>query len=144
MTSSAISSFATYLKLGDGGTPEAFTTIAEVMDISGPELSADTEEVTSHSSTDGWKEKIITLLDGGDVTFELNFIPTGATHSYAAGLLKDLANRTRRNFQHVFPNVGATTWSFSAYVTKFPVRAPVNGVLRVPVTLTLTGKPTLV
>lgn len=140
---SGISAFGTLLKIGDGGGTEVFTTIAEVRDISGPSLKLDTEEVTSHSSTAGWREYIGTLLDAGEVTFDINFIPTAATHSQTSGLIKDLKNKTLRNFQLVFPNVGATTWAFAAYVTGFEPAEPVEGVLAASVTLKISGQPTL-
>lgn len=140
---SGISAFGTLLKIGDGGGTEVFTTIAEVKDISGPSLKLDTEEVTSHSSTAGWREYIGTLLDAGEVTFTVNFIVTGATHSQTSGLLKDLKNKTLRNFQLVFPNVGNTTWAFSAYVTGFEPSMPVEGALEADVTLKISGQPTL-
>jgi hypothetical protein len=141
--SSAISSFGTLLKIGDGATSESFTTIAEVTDLGGPNLSLDTEEVTNHSSTDGWDEFIGTILRAGEVPFEVSFIPTNATHSYSAGLIKDMVNRTKRNFQLIFPNISSTTWSFAALVTKFDPKEPVKGRLSASITLKITGKPTL-
>jgi len=140
---SAISSFGTLLKIGDGLSPESFTTIAEVTDISGPGLELDAIEATSHSSTGGYKEFIGGLLDGGEVSFEISFIPTNATHSYTSGLIYALRNRTVRNFQLVFPNVGATTWAFAALVTGFEPKEPVDDKLSASVTLKITGQPTL-
>jgi predicted secreted protein len=141
---SALSSFGTLLKIGDGGNPtETFTTIAEVKDIKGPGLELSTEEVTNHSSTGGWKEYVATLLDAGEVSFDMNFIPTSATQSQTSGLVKDMKNKTLRNFKLVFPDNGNTTWSFSAYVTKFEVDEPVEGILGASCTLKITGQPTL-
>ena len=139
----AISSFGTLLKIGDGGATETFTTIAEVQDISGPSFSLDTAEVTSHSSAGGWKEYIGTLVDGGEVSFDINFLPTETTHGYSAGLLKDLVNKTVRNFQLVFPDASSTTWQFAALVTKFETSEPYGDKLSASVTLKLTGQPTL-
>lgn len=140
----AISGFGTLLKIGDGATPtEGFTTIAEVKDIGGPKLKADTAEATSHSSTDGWDEAIATILRGGEVPFDVNWIPTNATHSLSTGILKDFNARTRRNFKIVFPDAGNTTWQFSAIIVGFEVEAPVNGILKSSITLKITGKPTL-
>lgn len=142
--SNALNSFGTLLKIGDGATPtEGFTTIAEVLDISGPALKANTEDVTSHSSTGGWEESIPTTLAAGEVTFDVNFIPTTATQSQTSGLLRDLKNKTKRNFQLVFPDTGSTTWPFAAYVTGFEPKAPVKGKLSAAVTLMITGQPTL-
>ena len=77
----AISAFGTLLKVGDGGGTEVFTTIAEVKEISGPSISVDTVELTTHSSSGAWKEYLPTLIDAGEVTFDVNFIPTNATQS---------------------------------------------------------------
>jgi len=139
--SNAISAFGTLLKRGDGADPEEFTPIAEVQDIRPPSLGADTEEVTHQESPDGWREYIVTLLDGGEVSFDLNFIPTNATHNASSGLLKDYSARQKRNYQVVFPD--GTTWEFAALVTNFEADAPVGGKLSASVTLKITGKPTL-
>lgn len=140
---SAINSFGTLLKIGDGGGTEVFTTIAEVLDISGPALKMNTEDATNHSSTGGYEEYIPTTLAAGELTFGLNFQPTAATHSQTSGLLKDFKNKTKRNFQLVFPDAGSTTWAFAAYVTGFEPKAPVKGKLSADVTLLITGQPTL-
>jgi hypothetical protein len=141
--SNAIASFGTLLKIGDGGGPENFTTIAEVKDIGGPSLELAAEEVTSHGSPGGWREFVGTLLSAGEVTFDLNFVPTEATHNPSTGLIADMKNRVKRNFKLVFPNAGATTWSFAALVTKFEPGEPVEGSLNAAVTLQVSGQPTL-
>lgn len=141
--SAAVSSFGTLLKIGDGGDPETFTTIAEVQDTSGPSLELGTEETTHHTSPGGWKERVGTLLDAGEVSFDLNFLPTHATHNPTTGLIADMVNRVKRNFQLVFPDAGSTTWSFTALVTGFEPDEPVEGKLTASVTLEVTGQPTL-
>lgn len=141
----ALSSFGTFLKIGNGGTPtETFTTIAEVRDISGPSFSVGTEDVTNHDSN-GWREHIPTIIEGGEVTFDINFVG-GATQGFASGsLYDDMIDKTKRNFQIVLPaGVGASndTGSFAAYVTGFELSAPVEGVLTASVTLSITGSVT--
>jgi len=83
----ALSSFGTLLKIGDGSTAEQFTTIAEVRDISGPALNLGTEEVTPQTAPGGWREHVPTLLSAGEVTFEVNFVPTEETHDPDTGLI---------------------------------------------------------
>lgn len=73
----------------------------------------------------------------------MNFVPTHATHSYSAGLIKDMVNRTSRNFRMVFPDVGLTTWTFAALVVGFKPSAAVEDELAAEVTLQVTGQPTL-
>ena len=143
MPTAAKSSFGTYLKLGDGGTSEVFATIAEVKDNKGPKLSLETEDVTSNDSTDGWVEHIGTLLDGGDVSFELNWLPANATQSFSAGLLKDMVGRTKRNFQLVVPAATSLTWTFAALVTEFQPELKVKGAQVASIKLQISGKPTL-
>lgn len=139
-----ISAFGTLLKKGDGGSPtESFTTIAEVTNIGGPSLSLDAIEITSHSSTGGWREFIGGLLAGGEVSFEINYDPVGATHDASTGLIYDMTNRTVGNFQLVFPDTGNTTWSFAALVTAFEPSEPVDDKLAASVTLKVSGQPTL-
>lgn len=143
MPTAAIGGFGTQVQIGNGGGTEVFTTIAELRDITGPGFSLDTFDVSNQSSPGAWKEFLPGLLDGGDITFDISFVPTNATHNYSAGLLKDMTNRTRRNFKIVFPNAGATTWTIPAYVTGFETGAPVNDALTASVTLRVAGQPTL-
>lgn len=121
------------------------TAIAYVTNVSGPGLSADTEDVTSHDSTAAWEEHVATILRSGEVTLDLEYDPNAATHKNASGgLLYDLASRTAQTFSIVFPSSGTVTWSFSAIVTGFEPSAPHDGALTATVKLKLTGQPTLV
>jgi len=142
MTTGALAAYGVLLKIGNGTTSETFTTIAEVRDIEGPELELEAKEVTSHDSG-GWREYIGTLLTGGEVSFDLNFIPTNATQGYTSGLIEDMIGRTKRNFQLIFSDTGATTWEFTALVTGFKPSAAVEDELAAEVTLQITGAPTL-
>ncbi len=144
MVTSAEFAQGTLLKGGDGAETEVFTTIAEVLDISGPGLSMEPVDATSHDS-DGWKEFIAGLKDGGDVSFDIQYIPSNATHKNASGgVLYDFDQRTLRNFQLVFPDSGSTTWTFAAFVTGFEPQAPVEDKLTASLTLKISGAPTLV
>ena len=134
----AVSSHGTLLKIGDGGGSEVFTTIAEVLDISGFSQTLDREETTNHSSA-GRKEYVATLLDLGEVTFECNF----TQHTTHAQLWTDQGNKTLRNFQIVFTNTsGNKTATFGAHIVDIGHEAPVAGVLTRPVTLAPQGTVT--
>lgn len=141
--SNAISSFGTLLKIGDGEVEEEFTTIAEVTNIAGPNLSQETIDVTSHSSTERWREFIAGLLDAGEVSFDINFIPTENTHKLSTGILGDMVAGTKRNFELVFPDGGSTTWSFAAIITAFEPSEAIDDKLAASISLKLSGKPTL-
>lgn len=127
------------LKRGNGASPETFTAIAEVFDMNGPNVKLDTTESTHLA--DSWKGFKAVLLDGGDVKFTVNFIPTDATQSVTSGLIDDMINKSLKNFQIVWPDSVNTVWPFAAYVTSFSPKAPLAGMLRADVTLKLDGAP---
>jgi len=136
--------YGTLLQLGDGMMTEVFTTIAEVKDIDGPDISMDTEDITPHDAVGGWEEFIPTILRSGEITFDLNFVPDNAQHGdVSGGLINLLKNRTKRNFQLVLPTSPAYTWEFAAYVVGFSNSMPVGGVLGASVTLKVTGSLSL-
>lgn len=137
------SSFGTFLQMGDGAVPEAFTTIAEVGDISGPAVSRDTEEVTNHSSPDGYEEFITTIKRSGEVTFPINFIPDNPTHDQSTGLLGVLDSGVLKNWRLLLSTTGRR-WQFAALVTNFEGSSPVVGKQSADVTLKISGKPFLV
>lgn len=136
--SDAIAAFGTLLKLGSTNTTAAtFATIAEVGDIDGPSDSVDTIEVTNHSSASARKEFISGLIDSGEISFPINFLPDNPTHDATTGLQKAKNDRAMRKYQMVFPD--ATQAEFSALVTKFSMKAPVSGKLSADVTLKISG-----
>jgi hypothetical protein len=137
--SQGIAAFGTYMKIGDGGSPEAFAIIAEVTDISGPGAKATMVDLTNHSSPSAVKEVIPTVIDPGTWKLTMNFTPLAITQNYATGLQRDFWARNRRNFQLVWPNVSNTTLSFTAYVTDFDTKAPVAGGLTATMSLEVTG-----
>ena len=143
MATQGLAAKGTLLKMGDGASPEVFTTIAEVTGIEVGKMSAKMLDMTNHSSEDGWAEKLPGILEAGQVSFDINFIPTATTHGLSAGLLKMLQNRTLKNYRVTFPDSPATSWTFAGYVAEFHPSAPVDGKLSAKVTIELTGKPTL-
>lgn len=134
MATQAVSSHGTLLKVGDGADPEVFATIAEVLDISGPGTTLNTEDATNHDSG-GWREPIPTILEGGEVTFDINY-HQGASQT---SMREDMETRTRRTYQMVLPLDPVETLEFAGYVTNFEYAAPVEGILRASCTIMVTG-----
>lgn len=116
------------------------TLIGQVRDISGPSLSADVADVTSHDSTNDWEEIRPTILRSGEVTLEVLFDPADSGH---VALRQDLTSKAERDFKVVFPDTATTEWQFKGYVTAFAPAAPHDGELTASITIKLTGKPTL-
>lgn len=139
MASLGIGAFGTLIKIGDGQGSESFATIAEVTNIDGPGLKISMQNITNHSSPSAYKEIIPTLIDPGVFKLTMNFLPTAVTQNYNTGLLRDLQNRTKRNFQLVWPNAAGTYVTFAAYVTDFNQKAPVEGKLEAEMSLEVSG-----
>ena len=118
--------------------------VAQISNISGPSMSLDTEDVTTHDSTGGWEEVVATILRSGEVTLEIVYDPAAATHKNAAGgVLADIIGRASTTYSIVFPDAANTTWSFTAFCTGFEPGMPHDGALTASVTYKLTGQPTL-
>ena len=118
--------------------------VAQVSNISGPGLSLDTEDVTSHDSPGGWEEVVGTILRSGEVTLDLVYDPALATHrNVAGGILGDLVGRASTTYSIVFPNPAMTAWNFTAFCVGFEPGMPHDGALTASVTYKLTGAPTL-
>jgi predicted secreted protein len=134
------SAFGTILKIGGS----AGTAIANVESIDGPEMMTETIDMTAHDSSGGYREKMPTFLDAGDISLRMQFDPGGATHKDAAGgLLNAWKTKALTSFALVFPSTPAVTWTFSAYVTKFTTSAPFDDKLSADCTLTVSGAVTM-
>lgn len=134
----------TLVKIGDGGSPESFTTVAEVRTISGPTLEREQIDVTNMDSTDSWREFINGLKVGGEITLGLNYLPTNATHNASAGLLSKLDSATSStNFQLVMSDSSTTTWTLPCNVSRFAPNFDPAAQIDASVTLKVAGKPTL-
>lgn len=127
-------------EIGDGGDPsEAFTAVAQVRTISGPSMSAETIDVSTHDGA-GYREFVASLLDGGEVTLDIVWDPVAATHT---AMHDDLEARALRNVRIVWPDAGTTTWAFAGQFTGLSPNAPVDGELSASVTFKLSGAITI-
>jgi predicted secreted protein len=136
-----LDAFGIALKRSDMATPgpAAFTAIANVTSVKGPEIERETYDVTAHDSEDGWREYIGGLKDGGEVSLEINYDPR--VHDT---LVADFDDTVARDYQMVFPDpAGGGMWAFKAFLTGFSQEAPVDDKLSAELTLKMTGKPTI-
>lgn len=81
------------------------TAIAEVVRVSGLGINRETIEVTHLTSDSGWKEFILGLLEGTDITIELNYIPQGATQK---AIMTDIIAKTSATYNIVLPDATST------------------------------------
>lgn len=116
--------------------------IAEITNLTGPELTLEEIDVTSHDSADDFREFIGGLLDGGEVSIEGNFIASDTDGQI--GLMSDQLAKTLQSFVITFPTSVTATWTFSALVTKFKAADfPLDDAQKFSATLKISGKPVL-
>ena len=141
-TSSAFWAYGSKIKLGDGGTPEVFAEIAEVMDITPPAMSRDAIEVTNQQSADGWRENIPGWRDGDEVSFNCNWLPDDTTHDETTGMLSTFNDDDLHNWQILLPDA-VTTVSFCGFLTNFEPDLPFEEQGQLSITVKVSGKVTI-
>ena len=120
----------------------SFITIAQVMSLSGPGLSADMLESSHHTTPNFWRTKLAGFKTGGDVSLSILFDPTDITHAdVVGGLRNELDQGNLGSYEITWPD--RTTWTFSAFVSSYEVSAPHEDTLTAEITLTISGEPTL-
>jgi predicted secreted protein len=130
----AVHSKGTVLKLGTNA-------IAELSSIGGLSLSADSIDVTTLGSANGYREFIQGFRDAGEVSLSGNFKPNDTNGQSA--LLTNLNDGSVDEYAIEFPTELGYKWTFDAIVTGFSTSASTDGVVTFEATLKVTGKPTL-
>ena len=120
-----------------GSTTTASGAVAELTGISGPGVSADTIDVSSHGSTDAYRNFVAGLIDGGEISLEGNL--TSAT----AGNVIMTAISARSTTMCLIKYPTGVVWSFVGIPTGFECDAPHDGKLGFSASVKVTGRPTL-
>jgi predicted secreted protein len=137
--SQAIFAKGSQLKVGNGATPtEVFTTIPEIRTISGPSMSAEQIDVTSHDTPGGFRDKIQGLKDWGVLTCEVLWVPNNVQHLQ---LFDDYVAGTVRHYKLTVPDANQTTLNFSAFIGNNPTSIPFDGALTKSVEFVIVGAP---
>ncbi len=118
--------------------------IAEVKNFGGPGMGQDVPETTHQESTGAASEFVGALLDGGEVTLDVNFLPQNATQALNTdgSLIYAMYQRSAEDFELVWPDSSSTTWVFRALVVEFKADGDSPDRLAGTITLKITGKTT--
>lgn len=136
------SAFGTVLMMKNDSTT-AFSTgtdvIGDLTNISGPTMSAEHIDVSSHDSTGAFREFVTSFLDGGEVSLEGNLTAGGG----ADDLVDAFCDRELQNVKVTFPTTDNLNWAFDGYVTGVETDAPYDDKAGFSATIKVSGKPTL-
>ena len=116
-------------------------TVGSLTSINGLEVSADTIDVTTLDSTDGYREFIQGFKDGGEVSVE-GYLDV-ATGNGQKEMLDLFDSGEVKPFEIVFPATLNAKWAFNGIVTGFSTGASLEDPLSFSATIKVTGKPTL-
>jgi hypothetical protein len=122
------------LAISVGTSPTSFTTIANVIDVSGPGGSASVIDITNLASVA--REKRMGLPDEGQVTFNVQLDPDNATHQAVRDARK---NRTECQFRVTLTDSTPTTLTFNGFVLNFSVSLAVDDVVKASITIEVNG-----
>lgn len=138
------------LQKGDGASPENFVSVMGIKSISGPGITRDAVETTD-MSTEGWRTFIGGLKDGGEVSFEANFLPTDPTQNQTAGGFMAEFDKgscdSKGNWRILLPKCDGepdSSWEFEGVVTGQEVEIPLEDVMGFNGTIKVSGRPELV
>jgi len=135
--------FGTLFQRATGVAPggPTYDTIANVTTIGGPERTRETIDVTDHNSAGGWMEFIGGLKNGGEISLDLNYDPTEATHD----LDDDFDDAVPRSYRIVLlpDTADEHTWQISGIMTNVGDEFPYDDKMGRSVTIKVSGKPVL-
>lgn len=105
----------------------------EATGLTPPSVSVDSIDASHEESPNARREFIPGMVDEGETSFPLNFVPGSAGMiALRASLRKVLECR------EIFPN--GVIWTFSAFITEISPDAPLDDKMTCDVTLKLTGE----
>lgn len=120
------------IKIGDGGSPETFVTVAGLRATT-LAFNAQTVDITNADSTDAWRE----LLDAGvkSATFSGNgvFKDAASDESLRAAFF----DQSLPNFQIVIPGFGTVEGPFK--ITSLQYEGPYDGEVKISLSLSSAG-----
>lgn len=133
-TSATISSFL--FQLGDGASPQVYSTIEEVLSITGVGVQNELIDVTNFDSPNSSKEYISGLGDGAEITVECNFV--SGTQQLA--LMADVDAGNTENFQLLNQNTSPNEkYQFDAVCKGWTIEPSATEQNRIIFTLKISG-----
>lgn len=135
MTSNADIGYDTVFAIKVSGS---FVSLAEVFEVTPPEVSVDQVEVTHFKSANRSREYIAALNDNGTASASMNYVPNSATDQLLDTLLGtgDVAE-----MRITYPN--GVTVTFDAFVSGYSKAIPVADRMTAEVQFKVTGDVTL-
>lgn len=119
-------------------SPDIFVDLAEVFNITPPSAAVDQVDVTHMQSPDRRREFIDGLIDGGECSFEMNYIPGSTSDDRLNEILDTPVGESRRKrCRIIYPN--SIVHTFSGNLMTYEPTAPTDDKMTATVTFRVTG-----
>src|SRR4051812_18721135 len=119
----AISAHGTLVARALAATPTVFANIAEMGDVTPPELMRNEfDATTQEKDIDSY---VLGVLRRGAMTVNLNFLPTDGSHDHLTGLFKAIIDNSVDGYKITMPS--SLIWVCSGQVQHIVPKAPVDG-----------------
>jgi len=107
--------------------------IAGIYEMGGPSPTGNMIDGTTFDSTDGWKEFVRGLKDGGSASFSLLYNQTAAI-----AMLADFNDPVPHSYKILFPGALGSVL-FDGFVSELPITIPIDDKVTISVTIKVTG-----
>lgn len=134
---------ATVAKVGFGATlsynsvSTTYVALGELYEVTPPSQTLETVDATHHTSPDGYRERIPSMLSAGTVNASIVYDPDSTEYDAVVGFLNA---KTLKTWRIGVPNA-TEVCQFSAYVTAVTPATPREDKMMYELELTITGKP---
>ncbi|MBL3587736.1 hypothetical protein JMM61_20705 [Rhodovulum sulfidophilum] len=132
--SQALMAYDIGFAIHDGEDPGTFADLAEVNEITPPNQQADDIDVTHQKSPNKTREYIAGMIEPGDMTVSLNWIPGSATDMTIQTLK---ASGARRQMRIAWNN--GVSWTFTGYIKGFEPSTTLGDKMTGTVTIKVAG-----
>lgn len=138
MTDAMIGYQTKYRIMDPDATPEPdFFEVGEVINVTPGEATADRIDATHMQSPNRRREYISGLIDNGEASFEINWIPGDATDVFLRELFE---SGETRDHQIEFPN--GVTVTYDASIIGFSKAVPIDDRMTATITVAVSGAET--
>jgi len=123
MTQASIG-YGLQVRIGVGSGP-TWTTLAEIQDFEWPQNEADEHEATNMASPNRTKEFIAGLVDNGEVTIPMNWVPGSDTDDLLVAIQ---ATGELVQIEITEGSTGTVTETYVGFCKRYGRTSPVNGI----------------
>jgi Lambda phage tail tube protein, TTP len=139
--SNALLGYGSEFAIVSDASPDLYVPISEILSITPPSAVLDQIDVTHMTSPNRRREFISGLIDGGECSFEMNWIPGSTSDDRLFELLNlGVGISRRRSCRISYPN--GVTDTFDAELTGYEPAVPFDDKMTATITFKVTGDVT--